>query len=142
MSASDSAASNNNVSNNPERRRRSRWATSWDAVKHVSDSFSEKGDKTRKSDKASSIMLVLLVLALTGYFLFPSFRGPLFIVGDLFFCAAVGFYIANRLGIMATLNKRQTVILSELMIGLVVITILAVGNVLVCREYFAGLLVQ
>jgi hypothetical protein len=109
--------------------RRSRWASSKEAINQIIAAFGSNDVRVRQSDRVTSILLYCSIAAGTVFFLYPSQFAPMVWLCDILFATTIIFYIAQRLGIFSTFNQRQTLLAAELMFGLAVLGVLLAFNV-------------
>lgn len=101
-------------------KRRSRWESSLAALRYVSSVARDADVKTRDSDKATSVaLLITCVVALISIavpFLAPWRLG---LVGAADALVGIGLltYVANRFGIVTTFTPRQAILTWQLMLG-------------------------
>lgn len=118
--------------------RRSRWLSSWAALKYINSLYKTDEVKVRESDKTTNLLLSLAILGIAVLIFCPIAlaRGPLALVCDLLFAATVISYIANRLGILSTLSPRQAVLVWEVCIGMAIFAVLIAVNMSCLTDMF------
>ena len=109
--------------------RRSPWVATWSALRQMRTSFATAGGRVRKEDKLTSIWLVVSVIIGTGVFLFPQQAQSCEILFDIVFGYTIISYAMQRLGIFATLNERQTLLVSELLIATLMLGLFIAFNI-------------
>ena len=100
--------------------RRSRWESSFVALRYLSGIGRDTQIKVRDSDRATSFsLLIVAFLTLVSLFVpgLADFRFNLLAVCDLLAGVSVIFYIANRFGILSTLPPRAALLCWQLMLG-------------------------
>ena len=119
----DSTEVSPTVSANSKAQRKSRWASSWLAIKFIASVFKDNGLRLRGSDAVSSISLVVAAVVFTVIALVPGIGGPAAILCDLIAGTAIVFYIANRLGAVTMFTPRQVLLICELILGFCVLSV-------------------
>ena len=100
--------------------RRSRWESSFVALRYLSGIGRDAQLKVRDSDRATSVMLLVIgILTLASIFVptLVELRFNLLAVCDLLSGVCIVFYIANRFGIISTLPPRAAMLCWQLMLG-------------------------
>jgi hypothetical protein len=100
--------------------RRSRWESSFVALRYLSGIGRDTQIKVRDSDRATSFsLLIVAVLTMISLFVpgLADYRFNLLAVCDLLAGVSVVFYIANRFGILSTLPPRAALLCWQLMLG-------------------------
>jgi hypothetical protein len=100
--------------------RRSRWESSFVALRYLSGIGRDTQIKVRDSDRATSFgLLIVAVLTMVSMFVpaLADFRFNLLAVCDVLAGVSVVFYIANRFGILSTLPPRAALLCWQLMLG-------------------------
>jgi hypothetical protein len=100
--------------------RRSRWESSFVALRYLSGIGRDTQIKVRDSDRATSFsLLIVAFLTLVSLFVpgLADFRFNLLAVCDVLAGVSVVFYIANRFGILSTLPPRAALLCWQLMLG-------------------------
>jgi hypothetical protein len=109
--------------------RRTPWAATWSALRQMRTSFATAGGRVRREDKLTSIWLVVSVIIGTAVFIFPQQAQSCEILFDVVFGYTIISYAMQRLGIFATLNERQTLLVSELLIATLMLGIFIAFNI-------------
>jgi hypothetical protein len=102
-------------------RRRPRLVSSWAALKQIRAALANPELKIRQRDKLSDSMLMLAIIYAFAIFLFPVHAHPMIGIADVVFGLAFLSYATQRLGIITTLNDRQTVLVAQLMFCMLLI---------------------
>ena len=92
--------------------RRSRWESSFVALRYLSGIGKDAQLKVRDSDRATSVMLLVIgILTLASIFIptLAELRFNFLAVCDLLAGVCIVFYIANRFGILSTLPPRAAI---------------------------------
>lgn len=100
--------------------RRSRWDSSFVALRYLSGIGRDTQIKVRDSDRATSFgLLIVSIFTLVSIFVPPliEYRFNLLAVADLLAGVSIVFYIANRFGIISTLPPRAALLAWQLMLG-------------------------
>ncbi|HEY9758229.1 MAG TPA: hypothetical protein V6C97_23895 [Oculatellaceae cyanobacterium] len=100
--------------------RRSRWESSFVALRYLSGIGKDGQIKVRDSDRATSVMLAVIGLLTVVSIFIPTLamiRFNLLAVCDLLAGVCIVFYIANRFGILSTLPPRSALLCWQLMMG-------------------------
>jgi hypothetical protein len=100
--------------------RRSRWATSLDALRYVNSLSRDDYVKVRESDRATSILLLIgSILTVISLVFKPlaAHRLSLVLFCDVLVFFTLLFYVANRFGIVRTLTPRQALLTWQLIMG-------------------------
>jgi hypothetical protein len=120
--------------------RRSRWATSADALRYIGTLTRTDGVKIRDSDRATSIaLLIVTILTIIAPWVRPlaQMRATLFILCDIFIAAVIFFYAVNRFGIINTLTPRQAILCWQLMLVFIYVGVFLTVNM----GYVIGLVI-
>lgn len=100
--------------------RRSRWNSSWAALRYVSSLSRDDDIKIRDSDRITSVCLligsILTIIALVAQPL-AAHRLTLLIAADALVFLLLLFYVVNRFGILHTLMPRQALLAWQLIMG-------------------------
>lgn len=120
-------------------KRRSRWHTSYLAIQHISASVMDPQVKVRQADRVTSYMLVCCLLFGVLYILFPEYDSSIEVIGSVFAGVALVFYISQRLGILTICTPRQTVLLTELMLGTLLLGIYIAANYFAFADFVKSL---
>jgi hypothetical protein len=100
--------------------RRSRWESSFVALRYLAGIGKDAQLKVRDSDRATSLMLAIIGLLTVVSIFVPTLaiiRFNLLAVCDVLAGVCIVFYIANRFGILSTLPPRSAILCWQLMIG-------------------------
>lgn len=100
--------------------RRSRWDSSLAAIKYLSTISKDDEIQVRDSDRATSIALLLMSILSAVSLLVPALSKHIvaLILGcDVLVGVSMIMYLANRFGIVGTLNPRQALLTWQLMMG-------------------------
>ncbi len=100
--------------------RRSRWESSFVALRYLSGIGRDTQIKVRESDRATSFsLLIVAIVTMVSLFVpgLAEYRFNMLAVCDLLAGVSVVFYIANRFGILATLPPRAALLCWQLMLG-------------------------
>lgn len=100
--------------------RRSRWESSLAAIKYISTISKDDEIQVRDSDRATSIALLLMSILSAVSLLVPALSKHIvaLILGcDVLVGVSMIMYLANRFGIVGTLNPRQALLTWQLMMG-------------------------
>jgi hypothetical protein len=100
--------------------RRSRWESSFVALRYLSGIGRDTQIKVRDSDRATSFgMLIVAILTMISLFIpaLADYRFNLLAVCDLLAGVSIVFYLANRFGILSTLPPRAALLCWQLMLG-------------------------
>ena len=108
-------------------RRNSAWVNAVQSLHYIG---SLERNHHRKSDKISDVLvLICLMFALMLITLPSSLVGPTVVAAaDTVFFAAVLFFIINRMGILLTLTQRQAVLVSDIIVGALLLGMLLSFN--------------
>jgi hypothetical protein len=117
---SELASNPENSQVRPESQRRHRAVSSWAALLHIRSAFASKV-KTRRDDKASNIALLFALAYAIPAFLYPDRSLQMFWIADIVFGLFFLSYVTLRFGIITTLNPRQTVLILELLICMILV---------------------
>jgi len=120
--------------------RRSRWATSADALRYIGTLTRTDGVKIRDSDRATSIaLLIVTILTIISPWVrqLAHMRATLFILCDIFIALVIFFYAVNRFGIINTLTPRQAILCWQLMLVFIYVGVFLTVNM----GYVIGLVV-
>lgn len=121
--------------------RRSRWASSKEALSYLFSALGDKKHKGRTSDTVTTGLLTVAILVGSSLVLFPQAASILVLLSSILFLVTTVFYLANRLGVLTTLNTRQLVIVAELMFGFTALGILLLVNVQACLWLVRNLII-
>jgi|SRR6516162_4100874 hypothetical protein len=102
-------------------RRRPRLVSSWAALKQIREAFNNKELRVRQRDKLSDVMLTFAIVYAIAIFMFPVQAHPMIKVADVVFGITFFLYVTQRLGILTTLNERQTLLIAELLFCMILI---------------------
>jgi len=108
--------------------RRSPWVSSLAAIKYILQLGKRNDIQFRASDKITTYLVAAAIFCWIGLILCPVAIMPLAVGCDILLVAALVNYVANRLGILTTLPPRTAALVTELMCGICMITILTVMN--------------
>jgi RsiW-degrading membrane proteinase PrsW (M82 family) len=100
--------------------RRSRWASSLAALRYVTSVSLDNEVKTRDSDRATAIALLVICAGALIALVMPqaeSHRVAFALAADVVVGFAVLMYVANRFGIVTTFHPRQALLTWQLMLG-------------------------
>ena len=100
--------------------RRSRWESSFAAVRYINSLGRDEEVKVRDSDRATTIFLLLAsILTVLSLVIkpFAEMRLQFVLVCDALVGVMLIFYLANRFGIFNTLTPRQALLTWQLMMG-------------------------
>jgi len=100
--------------------RRSRWISAFSALRYVNSVSRDEEIKTRDSDRATSIALLVCCVAALICLLVPSLeahRVGFVVAADLLVGLALLMYVANRFGVVTTFQPRQALLTWQLMLG-------------------------
>ncbi len=115
-----------------KKQRRSCWHSSLAALQFINECYRGSDAKTRKMDHITNILIILAITLTTFCILFPKQNQILYLFSDFFIGTSIIFYIVNRFGIVTTLDKRQAVLIAELLLGFICLGLYIASN-------FAGL---
>jgi hypothetical protein len=102
------------------RERRSRWESSFVALRYLSTIGLDSKVKMRDSDRATSLTLLIAATATLISIFVPvmtDMRFNLLGISDLLGGLCIIFYLANRFGILSTLPPRAAILSWQLIIG-------------------------
>ncbi len=100
--------------------RRSRWMSSFLALRYVESVSKDDDIKVRDSDRATSIALLVCCFAALACLLIPQLethRIDFVLAADALVGIALLMYVANRFGIVTTFLPRQALLTFQLMMG-------------------------
>ncbi|HNB24483.1 MAG TPA: hypothetical protein PKZ32_18820 [Candidatus Melainabacteria bacterium] len=100
--------------------RRSRWESSFAAVRYINSLGREEEVKVRDSDRATTIFLLLASILTVLSLVIKPFAGmrlQFVLVCDALVGVMLIFYLANRFGIINTLTPRQALLTWQLIMG-------------------------
>lgn len=100
--------------------RRSRWESSFAAVRYINSLGRDEEVKVRDSDRATTIfLLVASILTVLSLVIkpFAGMRLQFVLICDALVGVMLVFYLANRFGIINTLTPRQALLTWQLMMG-------------------------
>ncbi len=100
--------------------RRSRWMSSFSALRYVSSVAKDDDIKVRDSDRATAIALLICCFAALACLLIPQLethRIDFVLAADALVGIALLMYVANRFGIVTTFLPRQALLTWQLMLG-------------------------
>ncbi len=120
--------------------RRSSWSSSTEAIGKLFRVAASKDLQLRESDRTTSILLLLALLAVASLIPFPGARNAILIVVDVIFGLIIGLYLGNRLGLLTTFTDRQTAIVAQIIIGFVALSVFLVFNSIAFVGVIANLL--
>ena len=120
--------------------RRSSWSSSIEAIGKLVTVAASKDLQLRESDRTTSILLLLALLAVASLIPFPGARNAILIVVDALFGLIIALYLGNRLGLLTTFTDRQTAIVAQIIIGFVALSVFLVFNSIAFVGMIANLL--
>lgn len=100
--------------------RRSRWESSFAAVRYINSLGRDEEVKVRDSDRATTIFLLLASILTVLSLVIKPFAGmrlQFVLVCDVLVGVMLIFYLANRFGIINTLTPRQALLTWQLIVG-------------------------
>lgn len=100
--------------------RRSRWLSSFAALRYVNSVSRDDELKVRDSDKATAIALLVCCVAALACLMVPQLEAHKFefvLAADILVGVALLMYVANRFGIVTTFQPRQALLTWQLMLG-------------------------
>lgn len=100
--------------------RRTRWGSSFAALRYVSSVQKDEEIKVRDSDKATAISLLLCCAGALVCLVVPGFeahRVTFVLAADALVGLSLLMYVANRFGIVTTFQPRQALLTWQLMLG-------------------------
>jgi hypothetical protein len=100
--------------------RRSRWLSSFAALRYVSTVAKDHEIKVRDSDRATALALLFCLAAALACLAVPQLeahRLDFVLAADLLVGLAILMYVANRFGIVTTFLPRQALLTWQLMLG-------------------------
>jgi len=100
--------------------RRTRWLSSFAALKYVNSVQRDEEIKVRDSDKATAISLVFCCAGMLVCIVVPGFeahRVTFMLAADALVGLSLLMYVANRFGIVTTFAPRQALLTWQLMLG-------------------------
>ncbi len=100
--------------------RRSRWESSFAAVRYINSLGRDEEVKVRDSDRATTIFLLLASILTVLSLVIKPFAGMrlhFVLICDALVGVMLVFYLANRFGIINTLTPRQALLTWQLMMG-------------------------
>lgn len=100
--------------------RRSRWESSFAAVRYINSLGRDEEVKVRDSDRATTIFLLLASILTVLSLVIKPFAGmrlQFVLICDLLVGVMLIFYLANRFGIINTLTPRQALLTWQLIMG-------------------------
>ncbi len=118
--------------------RRSRWQSSFAALKYVTALANDNEIKIRDTDRATSIaLLIVSILTVLSLIVrpFAPYSINLLAVVDLLAGASLSFYLANRFGILTTLPPRQALLIWQLVLGSIFIGMFVAINIGVAAAF-------
>lgn len=108
--------------------RRSRWHSSLAGLKYLSQSYGDHEIKTRNTDRITNILFALAIFSTSIWVVLGQRSASLALICDVFSGVTLVFYLANRLGILTMLTRRQAVLIAELFAGFIVFGIYLSAN--------------
>jgi len=116
----------------PLKNRRPAWRSSMAAFQYVSALKKDEEVRIRDSDRSSGLFLLLsCAITLLAMFipgLAPG-RLPLMVLSDVIVGVMLSIYMINRFGILSTMNKRQALLASQLLIGMAFLGVFIALNI-------------
>ena len=100
--------------------RRSRWESSFAAVRYINSLGRDEEVKVRDSDRATTIFLLLASILTVLSLVIKPFAGmrlQFVLICDVLVGVMLIFYLANRFGIINTLTPRQALLTWQLIVG-------------------------
>ncbi|MBA3856774.1 MAG: hypothetical protein C0507_07690 [Cyanobacteria bacterium PR.3.49] len=100
--------------------RRSRWESSFAAVRYINSLGRDEEVKVRDSDRATTIFLLLASILTVLSLVIKPFAGmrlQFVLICDVLVGVMLVFYLANRFGIINTLTPRQALLTWQLIVG-------------------------
>ncbi|MCC7528061.1 MAG: hypothetical protein IT342_06045 [Candidatus Melainabacteria bacterium] len=100
--------------------RRSRWESSFAAIRYINSLGRDEEVKVRDSDRATTIFLLLAsILTVLSLVIKPlaGMRLQFVLICDALVGVMLIFYLANRFGIVNTLTPRQALLTWQLIVG-------------------------
>jgi hypothetical protein len=100
--------------------RRSRWESSFAAIRYINSLGRDEEVKVRDSDRATTIFLLLASILTVLSLVIKPFAGmrlQFVLICDLLVGVMLIFYLANRFGIINTLTPRQALLTWQLIMG-------------------------
>jgi hypothetical protein len=100
--------------------RRSRWESSFAAIRYINSLGRDEEVKVRDSDRATTIFLLLASILTVLSLVIKPFAGMrlhFVLICDALVGVMLIFYLANRFGIVNTLTPRQALLTWQLMVG-------------------------
>jgi len=100
--------------------RRSRWESSFAAVRYINSLGRDEEVKVRDSDRATTIFLLLASILTVLSLVIKPFAGmrlQFVLICDVLVGVMLIFYLANRFGIINTLTPRQALLTWQLIMG-------------------------
>lgn len=100
--------------------RRTRWGSSFAALRYVSSVQKDEEIKVRDSDKATAISLLLCCAGALVCIVVPGFEAhkvTFVLAADGLVGLSLLMYVANRFGIVTTFQPRQALLTWQLMLG-------------------------
>lgn len=114
------SASNSEAPKSGIAMRRSRWESSFAALRYINSLGREEEVKVRDSDRATTIFLLLASILTVLSLVIKPFAGMrlhFVLVCDALVGVMLVFYLANRFGIINTLTPRQALLTWQLIMG-------------------------
>ncbi len=117
-----------------ENRRKSAWATSYEAINYV---CGLPRAKLRVADMTSDMLLALAILVIVVLSFTPQagWQIPVAFICDAVCIVAVVLFLGYRLGILRTLSEKQAVLVWDVVTGAFVLGVLVALNSLVLFKF-------